>query len=55
LREESEFQAAKMAQKAYQCKERLKEQNKESQQQFRVCERAKKVADMGAWKEAASS
>ena len=32
LREETEFQEAEMAWAAYRCKERLKEQNKESQQ-----------------------
>jgi hypothetical protein len=45
LREETEFRAAEMAQAAYQCKERLKKQNKETQQRFRDRERAKKVAD----------
>ena len=36
---------AEMARAAYQCKERLKEQNKENQQRFCSREQAKKVAD----------
>jgi hypothetical protein len=45
LREETEFREAEMARAAHRHKERIRVQNKESQQRFRARKRVEKIAD----------